>query len=144
MDIVAASPEMLEQIVRIEDESFSDPWSPESLRGAMEDSLCRFTAAAEGGEVLGYCIMHCLYEQAELYSIAVSPEYRRQGTAKLLLEDALAWARAAGAGSVLLEVRRSNAPARALYEALGFEQISVRKKYYTAPTEDAVIMQKML
>ena len=53
-------------------------------------------------------------------------------------------ARAAGLAFVTLEVRASNAPAIALYEGAGFGRVGVRKNFYTAPIEDAVLMTLFL
>ena len=46
------------------------------------------------------------------------------------------------ASESLLEVRVSNAPARSLYERLGFQVIGTRKEYYDDPVEDALVMRR--
>ena len=142
--IVTGTPEQLEALTAIEEISFSDPWSAQALAGAMADPDCCFLTALEDGAAVGYCIVHSLYEQADLYSVAVHPDHRRRGIAGALLDRGFAWAKQAGAERVFLEVRAGNGEARSLYEQMGFVPIALRKKYYTAPVEDAVIMEKTL
>ena len=70
------------------------------------------------------------------------PDYRRKGIGKKLAE--LMLTSCSGVRTVCLEVRASNIAAITLYQALGFEAISVRKHYYDLPREDAVIMIKKI
>jgi ribosomal-protein-alanine N-acetyltransferase len=83
-------------------------------------------------------------EAAEIFALLVRPEWRRQGWARRLLEALLAAARAAGCPSVFLEVRDSNAAARALYESMNFKAVNVRRAYYAKPVEDAVVLERRL
>jgi ribosomal-protein-alanine N-acetyltransferase len=72
--------------------------------------------------------------------VAVAAAWQRRGLATLLLRDVAREAVAAGATSATLEVRESNEAARALYEGLGFKVEGVRRDYYQAPREDALIL----
>ena len=81
---------------------------------------------------------------ADLLTIATAARARRRGLARLMLDHLIAQAREAGCGAILLEVRASNEPAQALYLARGFEPIGRRRRYYSAPTEDAVVMRLAL
>lgn len=90
--------------------------------------------------VAGYALLRCLGD-AELIYIAVSEEYRRQGTGKRLLNELINEAEGRNAGSIFLEVRAGNAPAIKMYESAGFTACGIRKGYYHAPKEDAVIMR---
>jgi [ribosomal protein S18]-alanine N-acetyltransferase len=74
----------------------------------------------------------------------VAPEVRGQGVGARLLDDALAAARRNGATAAYLEVRDSNAAARALYASRGFEQVGRRRNYYRKPVEDALVMRRVL
>ena len=76
--------------------------------------------------------------------MAVSPDARRQGIARALLRELLARAAERALAFVTLEVRASNAPAIALYAQAGFESVGTRRNFYTAPTEDAVLMTRFL
>jgi len=81
---------------------------------------------------------------ADLLTIATAARARRRGLARLMLDHLIHQARGTGCGAVLLEVRASNEPAQALYLARGFEPIGRRRRYYSAPTEDAVVMRLAL
>ena len=77
-----------------------------------------------------------------MMNVAVAPDYRRQGVGEkliLALVDAL---KERGSHWLMLEVRQSNAPARALYAKLGFAEVGRRKNYYSKPREDALILRK--
>lgn len=89
--------------------------------------------------VTGFAALLFSEDFADILDIAVNPLQRRHGTAKKLLEHSFDICKARGVKELFLEVRRSNSAANALYRACGFEQISVRKNYYSAPREDALI-----
>ena len=89
----------------------------------------------EADIILGYLIIKPVLEEGEVLTIGVSKAAQRKGIARQLLEGAVI-----SFASLYLEVRVSNNAAIALYEALGFQQISRRKNYYK--TEDALIMKK--
>ena len=74
-----------------------------------------------------------------MMNIAVSDAHRRRGIARMLVEELI---RQLDAYQLSLEVRASNAPAIALYEALGFHQVGLRRNYYRNPKEDALILRK--
>lgn len=78
-----------------------------------------------------------LPEQCEVENVVVVEGARRQGVASRLLEEAIAWARAEGARSVVLEVRQSNIAAIGLYRKFGFAACGIRSDYYREPCEDA-------
>jgi ribosomal-protein-alanine N-acetyltransferase len=75
----------------------------------------------------------------ELENIVVAPDARRKGVGKRLLDALILHARETNSDSVFLEVRESNAAARALYEKAGFQQVGSRKSYYANPLEAAVL-----
>lgn len=81
---------------------------------------------------------------ADLLTIATAARARRRGLARLMLDHLIHQARGTGCGAVLLEVRASNEAAQALYLSRGFEPIGRRRRYYSAPTEDAVVMRLAL
>ena len=93
----------------------------------------------EDGTVLGYAELSVILDEGCLEKIAVDPKYRRQGVAEELLGAFLRFGRA-NLAFITLEVRESNAPAIALYEKLGFQQVGRRKNYYAEVHEDAILM----
>lgn len=82
--------------------------------------------------------------EADLLTIATAPTARRRGVARTLARELIARVERAGCTAMLLEVRASNAPAQHLYLSLGFEAVGRRRGYYTAPSEDAVVMRLRL
>lgn len=91
--------------------------------------------------LVGWGGMWCVADEAEIASVCVDPAYRRLGGGTKLLQTLLRQARLSGAQNVYLEVRASNRAAQELYRCAGFECIGVRKRYYTNPLEDAVLMR---
>ncbi len=135
-----AGPGDVADLVRIEEASFTDPWS----RDAFESLLVRDDAddlvAVSGDEVWGYAVVWTAADEAELANVAVAPAARRRGVGVRLVRSALDRASERGARSVYLEVRESNRAAFRLYEGLGFRQVGIRRAYYRRPVEDARVL----
>lgn len=145
--IEPATGDDLDDILRIEQASFSAPWTRKMFEAELDGNpfgrLCAVRAGGGDGTpgaVAGYICYWVVFEELRLMNLAVDPSARRRGIASALLRYALADARECGARRGVLEVRASNVAARALYERAGFRQIAVRAAYYTNPVEDAVIM----
>ena len=115
--------------------AFERPWDEAELAAELQKDYARYFICDNG-----YGGIWCIYETAELIRIAAREPRRGTGTA--LMDALLGAARDAGCERMLLEVRESNAPARALYKKFGFKEISVRRGYYEG--EDAGIMEKIL
>lgn len=131
----------LPRIISIEQASFSTPWRRTTFEGLLRREDADLIGATLGEELAGYAITWTILDQAELGNVAVTPEARRQGVGRLLVEGALRRVRARGARECFLEVRESNAAARRLYEELGFAAIGRRRRYYSSPVEDALVMR---
>jgi ribosomal-protein-alanine N-acetyltransferase len=80
---------------------------------------------------------------ADVLTLTVAPEYRRQGIGRALLDQLITWATMRNAPVIFLEVREGNVEASPLYESSGFEPISTRSNYYSTGV-NAVIMKKVL
>jgi len=78
---------------------------------------------------------------AELESVAVADSVRRAGMGRALCEAVIAWARDQQAVAIELEVRSRSAGPIALYKALGFATVGLRKRYYRDPVDNAVLMR---
>ena len=133
--LAPADPSHLDEIARIEDESFPVPWKREFFESELVESFryARVLVRRDPGPpppVGGYLFAVALYDEFHINKIATDPRLRQQGYGRLLLEDALARARSASAGSVTLEVRVSNVPARSFYRSYGFREAYRRKTYY--------------
>ncbi|HRP08867.1 MAG TPA: ribosomal protein S18-alanine N-acetyltransferase [Gemmatimonadales bacterium] len=101
-------------------------------------------AEASGGRLAGYLLGRVVADEGEVLSVAVDPALRRSGTGRRLLATALDAMVAAGAGTVWLEVRASNLPARMMYLDSGFVVAGTRRGYYDQPVEDALILKRHL
>jgi ribosomal-protein-alanine N-acetyltransferase len=136
-----ATAEDLDTVVMIERVSFSDPpWSRRSFASLLDDPRVRFTVACMPA-VVGYVVTWLVADEADLANLAVAPDRRREGIGRLLLDSAMAEALARGATSLYLEVRESNAAARALYGGRGFRPVGRRPGYYRNPLEDALLLR---
>ena len=140
-DIIPMTSAHLDQVAEIEKMCFSDPWSRRMLSEHLENE-CAATLVAQGsdGTVLGYAGLLVILDEGYITNVAVRPDYRRQGIAGELLNVFRRFAEGNKLAFLTLEVRESNAPARALYEKNGYKEVGVRKNYYDHPKENAIIM----
>ena len=142
MTIVPMAEHHLAALAEIEKACFHAPWSESMLREELGKGL--FLVAERDGQAVGYIGCQTVLDEGYITNVAVSPDARRQGIARALIAKLTDEARAAGLAFVTLEARASNAPAIALYEGAGFVRVGVRKNFYTAPAEDAVLMTLFL
>lgn len=129
-------------VARLEKLCFPDPWSEASVAGELENPLSLWLVAVENGEVVGYVGSQAVLNAADIMNVAVAPEHRRKGIARLLLLQLEEEMRQKDVCSLTLEVRVSNLPAQALYEELGYREVGRRPNYYRKPKEDALILRK--
>ena len=143
--LIPLAHEHLGQAAEIERLCFSDPWSEKMLAEHLANP-CSLTLAAVGdtGRLLGYVGLLAVVDEGYITNVAVRPDCSRPGVAAGLLGALGAQGKEGGGGFLPPEVRQSNAPARALYEKLGYLQAGLRRNYYENPREDAVIMTKTL
>lgn len=131
----------VEAVAALEARSFTNPWTRESLEGVLaESSVTRlYVLRTPELRVAAFCLCWVIVDELHINTVAVDPGLRRRGLASRLLESVFADAAADGAVRATLEVRRSNVPAIALYERMGFAVCATRPRYYTQPEEDALI-----
>jgi len=155
VDIAKAVNDDLQQIIEIENEAFSPPWTFDDLSGEINRDDSYFIIAAETTKdstlyrsplsIRGFAVLRQVGEDAELLKIAVRTSARRSGVGDMLMTAVLKNAsEKAACNSIFLEVRRSNKAAVMLYEKHGFTVIRTRKDYYDKPVEDALIMAKTI
>lgn len=136
--------EDVDQVMTIEQTSFSMPWSKNlflsEFRSPGISTLMVALADEPVRTIAGYIVVWLVEDEMHILNLAVSPSLRRQGIARKLVLAAIKRADQKGAKRAFLEVRASNAAAQKLYSDLGFTGTSVRRDYYDAPVEDAVIM----
>ena len=131
----------LEQVILLDRESFSLPWSESSFKFEIEkNESSRCWVSEIGQNIVAMMVAWVIVDEVHIATFAVQPNLRRQGIARQLLAHTLLDAYLSGARKGYLEVRRGNLAARALYEKFGFIEIGIRKKYYQDNGEDAVMM----
>jgi ribosomal-protein-alanine acetyltransferase len=121
----------------------AEGWSANSFREQAEAPGGIVLAAYCGEKLAGLIAGFTASDTGEILTVSVSPEYRRQGIARQLITAFLEQV-PEGTENIALEVRRSNAAAIGLYKSFGFEDAGVRKRFYTDPEEDAIVMVKTI
>ena len=142
MEIVKMTSDHVQQVAQLEQLCFSAPWSENAVTSELTNPLSCWLVAVNGEKVCGYVGSQAVLGEADMMNIAVDPDYRRQGIAKQLVEQLISELKETGNYQLTLEVRASNEPAIGLYEQMGFQQVGRRPKYYSKPTEDALILRK--
>jgi ribosomal-protein-alanine N-acetyltransferase len=137
-----ASPDDIDSILAIEQASFTNPWTREMYVAEVKNEGVSFfyLARDNGRRIVGFCSFWRVLDELHINNLAVVPEVRRLGVATALLRRVMDEAARFGIRRTMLEVRQSNAPARRLYEKFGFVVAGSRSKYYTNPTEDALVL----
>ena len=131
----------VQAIIDIERASFTTPWSQSTFEGLIARPDADVIGATRTGYLLGYSVIWTIGDQAELGNVVVKEIERGRSIGRRLIEAALAAARSRGGGECFLEVREWNLLARALYETFGFRAVGRRKRYYSKPVEDALVMR---
>ncbi|HEX4843605.1 MAG TPA: ribosomal protein S18-alanine N-acetyltransferase [Limnobacter sp.] len=130
-------------VMLVEAQTYEFPWTDRNFYDSMRAGYgmhCMWLDA----QLAGYIVLMQVVDEFHLLNISIRPDLQGKGHGKHLLLWGIEQARMSGATGMLLEVRPSNAAARALYEKHGFKLIGVRKNYYPAHTgrEDALVMFK--
>ena len=139
LEIVAATGADLDDIVRIETESFPIAWHRHFFESELHAPHRHQLVAKRDGVVIGYVFAMWILDEMHINKIAVDARERRNGVAEALMARCFDFARANGIASISLEVRRSNHGAQEFYRALDFRSTYVRPRYYP-DGESAVIM----
>jgi ribosomal-protein-alanine N-acetyltransferase len=132
----------LDAVVALEAASFTNPWTRDMLTRelAQPTSARVYVLRLTEVRVAAFCSCWVIADELHINTVAVDPVRRRQGLGRALMVQVLAEVALEGVRRATLEVRRSNAAALRLYEGLGFAVAGVRKRYYTHPEEDALIL----
>ena len=134
--------EDLDQVMEIENDLISPPWTREGFFTFLLKDENMFFVVEEKGQILGYCSMQTVLDEGDILNVAVTRNRQKEGNGNFLVDRMLMLAAARGIHIVHLEVRESNGSARRLYQRLGFKEDGFRKNYYTEPVENAVLMTK--
>ena len=131
----------VDQVVAIDENSFSMPWPPRSYHFELTNNPASRSWVAESeGQVVGMLVAWMIVDEIHIATIATHHDFRRQGIAEKLLIHALQAAKEEGALTSFLEVRESNHFARQMYNKFGYVEVGRRRHYYKDNQEDAILM----
>ena len=136
----------LDTLLAVENQCYSHPWT----RGNFIDSMAMGYAMQLlwiDEQLVGYFVAMQGVDEVHLLNITVNPRFQRQGWARVLLEQLRSWAGSVRAGTIWLEVRKSNVRAQQIYLEFGFQSVGLRKRYYPVShleREDAVVRSFLL
>ena len=121
------------------------PWSASQYKEEFSSPTRHFVVALdEDQSIIGYAGVFAPGEaEADVLTVGVIPEHRRKGIAIALMALITDWARSHGSTAMMLEVKTDNLEAIAMYESLGYSQLSIRKDYFGSGL-DALVMRKEL
>lgn len=138
----AMTPEDVPFISRLEEETFSMPWSAESFLQMITKEDTRYYVAEENDRLLGGCGLWMIAGEGNITNVAVAKDERRRGIGTGLLTHLMREGDREGVMAYTLEVRVGNEAAVRMYEKLGFVSEGIRPNFYENPREDAMIMWK--
>ncbi|GAC1341810.1 MAG: ribosomal protein S18-alanine N-acetyltransferase [Myxococcales bacterium] len=144
----------LDEVMVIERVAFRHPWSTELFRRELDHDWSTILVAVEpltsaaasrlSERIVGFLIYWLVHDEVHVLNVASAPERRREGIARLLLQETEKRAHQANAALMTLEVRRSNLAALELYRQFDYRAVGVRPNYYVDEGEDAIVMVKEL
>lgn len=146
----AMTPAWLEAVERVEQSAYEHPWTQRSFTDSLNagyQAQLLTAGVLPHVELLGYFVAMKGVDEVHLLNITVAPAHQRQGWAHVMLDALAIWSRGQGAQWLWLEVRVSNARAKAVYERYGFRHMGMRRNYYPATAsgrEDAIVMSLAL
>ena len=138
--------EDIQTVHQIDVRSFNLPWPERSYRFELTENpasrcwVAEVTTPERQKQIAGMTVLWQIIDEAHIGTLAVDPNFRRQGIAKRMLARVLREASGEGIQKVFLEVRRNNSAAQLLYESFGFQVSSIRRHYYPDTGEDALLM----
>ena len=118
-------------MLSIEEQNSDDPWSQDQFTTSIENSKNLCYCLSLDGKTIGYLIALLAGDTADILNIGIDHDFQRKGYGTALLNHLIEELRKRDIGEIFLEVRAGNKPAIQFYKRQGFEEISVRKNYYT-------------
>ena len=134
-------------LLSIEEQNSDYPWSQLQFTTSIENSKNLCYCLSLDGKTIGYLIALLAGDTADILNIGIDSDFKRQGHGTALLNHLIEELSKRDIGEILLEVRAGNKSAIQFYKRQGFEEISVRKNYYTKNSknqshrEDGIIMR---
>lgn len=134
----------IDDVYKVEEDCFVDPWSKEAIRQELKNNLARYIVAEIDGKVVGYVGVWFVLDEGHITNIAVHSDYRGNKIGDKLIKELVGLCKENNMSAITLEVRVSNIVAQNLYKKYGFKIGGIRKEYYSDNKEDAMIMWSQL
>jgi [ribosomal protein S18]-alanine N-acetyltransferase len=131
----------LPTVLNIEKRCFEYPWGENDFIAALRQRTIIGMVAERGDQVLGFMIYELHKFRLHLISMAVDPDYSRQGIGRTMVEKLVSKMSYQGRNRVMLEVRETNLPAQLFFKSLGFRAVGILNQFYDDCDEDAYQMQ---
>ena len=128
----------------MENQSFSDAWSEKAVLETLRQPTALCLVAEKAGRRVGYLLAYQAADEIEIARVAVVEEVKRQGVGTALMKKLQEEGTQRKARKILLDIREKNHMAQAFYEKIGFKEDGIRKRFYTEPEEDAVLMSMQI
>lgn len=129
-----------DQILEIENLSFSSPWSFDDFKREVEKPITHLWGLITDHKLNGYICFWLLNQEIHITNLAVHPAKRGRRLGQFILVKIMEKYVHKGLKQIRLEVRPSNLAAKRLYARMGFYEIGISPRYYKDTNEDAVIM----
>ncbi|MFC1601996.1 ribosomal protein S18-alanine N-acetyltransferase [Pseudomonadota bacterium] len=135
----------VEEVMAVERLAYEFPWTIGNMRDCLKSSYCCWVYLQDE-RIIGYAVMSVAAGEANILNLCIHPDMQGRGLGRKLMEQMLMLAHQQQADTVFLELRVSNRVASGLYDAVGFNEMGVRRNYYPAKKgrEDAILMAKVL
>ncbi|SKB87822.1 ribosomal-protein-alanine N-acetyltransferase [Lachnospiraceae bacterium] len=135
--------EDIPSVSKLEKETFgSEAWSEKDYIEVLGLSYAYYLVVYEGEKLIGSCGLRNMCGDGEITNVMIVPNERKKGIGEKMLLELMSRTKEIGVREFTLEVRSQNMPAIGLYKKLGFVEEGMRPKFYTDPSDDAVIMWK--
>ncbi|WP_182201537.1 ribosomal protein S18-alanine N-acetyltransferase [Paraliobacillus salinarum] len=131
----------IKQVRIVEEACFATPWTEDIYQKELiQNSYAHYYVIEKGKQIVGFCGIWIVVDEAQITNIAILPTYRGCGYGSYLFQYVINQAMLAGSVRLSLEVRVSNLVAQKLYRKFGLKPAGIRKNYYTDNNEDAMVM----
>tara|TARA_Y100001933_G_scaffold80098_1_gene81380 strand:+ start:74 stop:505 length:432 start_codon:yes stop_codon:yes gene_type:complete len=116
-------------------------WNQNQWKKELEKDYVNALGIYLFNSIIGICVFHKIYDEAEIRYLAVHPSYKRRGLGKKLIYRIFKECKNENIKRIFLEVSLKNKPALSFYDNFGFETINIRKRYYKDGS-DALLKKK--
>ena len=131
----------LPTVLNIEERCFEYPWGEDDFIRCLRQRTVIGMVAERGDQVVGFMIYELHKFRLHVLSMAVDPDYSRQGIGRTMVEKLIAKMSYQGRNRVLLEVRETNLPAQLFFKSMGFRAVGILNHFYDDCDEDAYMFE---